>query len=192
MFVDKSLLTFDLVSQLSQLIRCDDNASDDIIKRLMNCCPSLRGSCCIQSTLEQSTIILLSDLATRRSSVRGMIYPSLSKMLSSIEGNLSYWCDKFETDFGKTLLLQILKCETQNSIERGSKTVNDNAVCDEIVKQITYIIEHHRSIPDYWNRSSTPEAPVLKVMFDVIGDTPEYRWEKNLKGIIKSGQTLIS
>ena len=73
-FMDRGLLTFDLVTRLSQVIKSanssDINASHKIIDRLLDTSRCLRSDCRLSSTLEQSTITLLLDLATTNEVIR--------------------------------------------------------------------------------------------------------------------------
>lgn len=185
-FMDRSLLTFDLVTRLSQVIKSankdDINASNKIIERLLDSCRCLQGDCRLLSTLEQSTIMLLLNLATTHENVRTKIMPPLVQILFSIEANTTVWCEKFESDFGKTFLLQLLKCDALPGVSgTAGKKVSAGILgqLEVLLSRVSSSTEHSR------------EIIIIEGMFQVIGAAPQYPWTEYFRSIVNFSQRAI-
>ena len=184
-FMDRSLLTFDLVTRLSQVIKSankdDINASNKIIERLLDSCRCLQGDCRLLSTLEQSTMLLL-NLATTHENVRTKIMPPLVQILFSIEANTTVWCEKFESDFGKTFLLQLLKCDALPGVSgTAGKKVSAGILgqLEVLLSRVSSSTEHSR------------EIIIIEGMFQVIGAAPQYPWTEYFRSIVNFSQRAI-
>jgi hypothetical protein len=182
--MDRSLLMFDLVTRLSQVIKSADSSdietSNKIIQRVLDSCRCLKGDYRLLSTLEQSTVTLLLDLATTHEYVRSRIFQPLVQTLFAIENNISLWCDKFESDFGKTFLLQLLKCD---AIIGGP---GSGKVSAGIVSQLEVMISRVVSSVD-----SPREMIIMQGMFEVIGAASQYPWIDYFRSIVNFSQRAI-
>ena len=175
-FIDRSLLTFDLVTRLSQVIKSanvsDINASNKIIDRLLDSCRFL-GDCRLSTTLEQSTITLLLDLAATNESIKLKILPTLIQMLNTMDADSQHWFDKFETDFGKTFLLQLLKCD-------------QNKACLMILEQLDLLLVRATS-----SENVPRELVIINGIFEVIGTVPQSCWGEHAKSVVSCAQRAI-
>ena len=172
-FMDRSLLTFDLVTRLSQVIKsanaADVNASNKIIDRLLYSCRCLQDDCRLSSILEQSTITLLLDLAATNESIRIKIMPPLVEILHSIDSDKSHWCDKFEDDFGTTFIIHLLKCDHGRQYK----------VSSSILGQLDSILTKAASSSD-----APGELIIAQGIFNAIGALTRYMWGEDLRSII--------
>ena len=171
--MDRSLLKFDLVTRLSQVIKSanasDINASNKIIDRLLDSCRCLQGDCRLSSILEQSTITLLLDLASTNENIRIKIMHPLVDILHSINSDQLHWCDKFDDDFGTTFLVHLLKCD------HGSKY----KVSSGILGQLDSILTKAASSSDV-----PAELIIAQGIFSAIGASTQYLWGEDLRSII--------
>ena len=179
-FMDRGLLTFDLVTRLSQVIKSanssDINASHKIIDRLLDTSRCLRSDCRLSSTLEQSTITLLLDLATTNEVIRSKIMAPLLRMLDTIGDDARNWCDKFESDFGKTFLRQLLRCDLESQEKVSSR----------IFGQLEVIL-----IGALTSNMAQRELIIVQGIFDVIGTAPQYTCGEFFKSIADYSQRAI-
>lgn len=177
MVIDRGLLTFDLVTRLSQVIKsansCDINVSNKIIDRLIDTSRCLRSDCRLSSTLEQSTITLLLDLATTNEVIRAKIMAPLLLMLDTIGDDARNWCDKFESDFGKTFLYQLLRCDPESQEKVSSR----------ILVQLDLIL-----IGALSTNVAPRELIIVQGIFDVIGTAPQYTCGEFFKNITDYSQ----
>ena len=182
-FMDRGRLTFDLVTRLSQLLQTGNNSdevsSNRIIKCLFESCRFLHGDCRLLSTLEQSTIILLLSLVVKKEEVRLKLMPPLMQMLSAISANSLVWSENFESDFGETFLIQLLKCDA------SSRLFGMNAV-SEFLGQLEILISTA-------NSSTEPLKQILTIrgMFRVIELAPQHLWINHLRNIIDFSKKAI-
>lgn len=224
-FIDRSLLTFNLVSRLSQVIKSSDNsdinASKIIIQRLLDSCPCLRlqnGNKQLfstLSTLEQSTITLLLDLATNHEIIRNKIFQPFLDVLLTVESNTSIWCEKFESDFGKCFLLQLLKCDylinntSNNTIKNDTKhngtnsgglVIESGKVAAGIVAQLEAIMSKIVTLSDVNtsisttnstnSNGSTGSVVILQGIFETIQISPQ-SFYMHFRSILDVAQQII-
>ena len=175
-FLDRGRLTFDLVTRLSQVLKGANNSDEVPSNRIVQClfesCRFLHGDCRLLSTLEQSAIILLLSLAANNEEVRLKLMPPLMQMLSAISTNSLVWSENFESDFGETFLIQLLKCDASPGL-LGMKAVS------EFLGQLELLISTA-------NSSSEPLKQILTIrgMFRVIELAPQLLWVNHLRNII--------
>ena len=178
--MDRSLLTFDLVTRLSQVIKSanatDINASNKIIDRLLDSCRCLRGDCHLSSTLEQSTITLLLDLAATNENIRIKIMAPLVEILHSIDSDQMHWCDKFDDDFGTTFLIHMMKCD------QGSQY----KVSSSVLEQLDSILTKAASSNDV-----PRELIIAQGIFGAIGAATRHLWGDDLRSIISYSHQAI-
>lgn len=181
--MDRGLLTFDLVTRLSQVLKSasksDEKSSDRIVNSLLESCRSLHGDCHSLSTLERSTIILLLNLATTHEKVRLKTMPPLMRMLFSINANSLVWSENFETDFAETFLLQLLKCDASSGL-MGIRSVSG------LLGQLELLI----------NRAAFSEEPfrqmlIIRGMFRVISLAPQFLWINYIRSIVDFSQKTM-
>ena len=128
--------------------------------------------------------MLLLNLATTHENVRTKIMPPLVQILFSIEANTTVWCEKFESDFGKTFLLQLLKCDAcPGSLGTAGKKVSAG-----ILGQLELLISRVTS-------GGTVEPPremiIIQGMFQVIGAAPQYPWTEYFRSIVNFSQRAM-
>ena len=105
--------------------------------------------------------------------------PPLMQMLSAISANSLVWSENFESDFGETFLIQLLKCDA------SSRLFGMNAV-SEFVGQLEILISTA-------NSSTEPLKQILTIrgMFRVIELAPQHLWINHLRNIIDFSKKAI-
>ena len=114
--------------------------------------------------------LLMLNRATTNATIKKTIMPPLIQTLSSLHerSNMSYWGEKFATDFGKSLLVKMLMVDSN---------VGDTIVgqMETLVSRITTTRGQYQTISPSSNAMNTAETVadtiVLQGMFEVITAT---------------------
>ena len=150
-------------------------------------------------TLSCETLLMLNRAATN-ANIKSKIMPPLVQMLSSlhVRSNMTYWGEKFATDFGKSLLAKMLMVDSNMALRVGDMIVGQ---METLVNRITTTMGQGQSLSHSMNTKNTAEAIadaiVLQGMFEVITTTTTAtgsggrQWDRLTKRIIRVASSCL-